>query len=79
MFWFDVLVDHEARKLRTAGLDGLLAVATGAADSSPALARARALELAVRLEIPEKQWRADTGLTVEAVLSTLEDRFGVVV
>ena len=78
-FWFDIRVDHEARKLRTAGLDGLLAVATGASDSTPHLARARALELAQRMQIDEKQFRADVGTQVDAALATLEERWGVVV
>ena len=77
-FWFDIQVDTEARKLRTAGLDGLLCVATGASDSTPALARMRALELAQRLQVPEKQSRADVGAQVDAVLATLEDRWGFV-
>ncbi len=78
-FWFDIRVDHEARKLRTAGLDGLLAVATGASTSTPALSRARALELAQRIVVPEKQYRADVGASVDAALCTLEERWGVVV
>lgn len=77
-FFHDITVDVEAHKLRTAGLDGLLCVATGAADSTPALARARALELAVRMQIPEKQYRGDVGLQVDAVLATLEDRYGFI-
>jgi hypothetical protein len=78
LFWFDIEVDHAARKLRTAGLDGLLAVATGSSDSTPALSRARALDLAVRLQVPGKQYRQDSGLAVDALLSTLEDRLGFV-
>lgn len=77
-FWFDIQVDTEARKLRTCGLDGLLAVTTGASDSTPALARIRALELAHRLQVPEKQLRADLGLQVDAVLAALEDRWSFV-
>ncbi|MFQ6027463.1 MAG: hypothetical protein ACE5Q6_08230 [Dehalococcoidia bacterium] len=77
-FWFDVSMDTEHRKLFTVGLDGLLMVATGSSDSSPALARARALELAVRLDVPEKQYRVDAGQLVDPVLSTLEERWGVV-
>lgn len=78
-FWFDIQVDKGAGKLRTAGLDGLLAVATGASDSTPALARARALELAVRMQVPEKQYRPDVGMLVDPVLSTLEERWRSVV
>ena len=79
LFWFDVEIDHQARQLRSAGLDGFLAVATGSSDSTPALARARALELAHRLTIPGKQYRLDMGGLVDSVLSTLEDRYGFVV
>lgn len=78
-FWFDISVDKTAGKLRTAGLDGLLAVATGASDSTPVLARARAVELAVRMQVPEKQYRGDLGMLVDPVLSTLEERWGFVV
>jgi hypothetical protein len=79
LFWFDVQIDVEHRKLRTAGLDGLLGVATGASDSTPALARSRALELAARLQVPAKQVRADAFAMVDSVLATLEDRYGFVV
>jgi len=79
VFWFDMRVDQEARKLFSAGLDGLLCVATGYSDSTPALARARALELAHRISIPGKQFRPDAGMLVDSVLSTLEDRYGFVV
>lgn len=75
LYWYDIEVDREKRQLKTAGLDGLVAVATGASDSTPALARARALELAQRLQVPGKQYRADVGGTVDAVLATLEDRW----
>lgn len=77
-FWFDMKVNAAERRLETAGLDGLLAVATGAADSTPALARARALELAGRLQVPGKQYRPDTGAAVDGVLAALEDRWGFV-
>jgi len=78
-YWFDIRVDHEARKLRTAGLDGLLCVATGASNSTPALARARALELAQKMQVPEKQYRMDAAAQVDAALCTLEERWGIVV
>lgn len=76
LFWLDMRVNKEARRLEVAGLDGLLAVATGASDSTPALARARALELAAKLEVPGKSYRPDAGASVDAVLATLEDRLG---
>lgn len=77
-FWFDVTIDRGARKIQTGGLDGLVAVATGAADGSLALARAKALEIAQRLELPQKQYRLDAATQVEAVLATFEERWGLV-
>ena len=77
-FWYDIQVDTASKKLRTAGLDGLLAVATGASDSTPALARSRALELAGRLQVQGKQFRPDLGATVDAALAGLEERWGFV-
>lgn len=77
-FWYDITVDTESRKLRTAGLDGLLAVATGASDSTPALARSRALELAHRFQVPGRQFRPDLGAAVDGALARLEDRWGFV-
>lgn len=79
LYWFDITVDAAQRRLKTAGLDGLLAVATGASDSTPALARARALELAQRLQVPGKSYRPDVGALVDGVLATLEDRWGFTV
>ena len=78
-FWFDIVVDRAEKKLRTAGLDGLLCVATGASDATAALARAKALELAMKIEVPEKQYRVDAGAMVDAALNTLEERWGFVV
>jgi hypothetical protein len=78
-FWFDIRVDETVKKIFNAGLDGLLCVTTGRSDSTPALARARALELAHRISIPGKQFRPDAGMLVDSVLSTLEDRYGFVV
>lgn len=72
-FWHDVkLVDGE---LLTAGLDGFLGVAIGSSKLTPELARARAQELAWRLDVPDKQYRPDGGATVPAVLATLEERY----
>jgi hypothetical protein len=55
VFWHDVQVNPEAGKLTTAGLDGLVGVVRGAADTSQ-LALVRALEVALRLQLPEKQF-----------------------
>jgi hypothetical protein len=76
IFWHDVQVDSEAGTISTAGLDGLLGVVRGAADTSE-LALARALEVAVRLRLPEKQFRPDVGRQVQTVLAELEGRYGV--
>lgn len=77
LYWFDIRLAPDRRALLTAGLDGLLAVATGASDSTPALARARALTLADRIRVPGKQFRQDVGLQVDGVLATLEERWGL--
>lgn len=77
-FWFDLTVDQERKQLRSAGLDGFLALAIGSSDSTPALGRARALELAHRLQVPGKQYRMDFGNLVDRALSTLEDRYGFI-
>ena len=71
VFWHDMRVDSEARQLLTAGLDGLVGVCRGAAQS-PVLAQARCLEVAARISLPEKQWRADAGSAVAAAVSRLE-------
>ncbi len=76
MFWHDVQVDQEAGTLTTAGLDGLVGVCRGSADTSE-LALARSLEVALRLALPEKQFRADAGRRTQSVLAELEQRFGV--
>jgi len=76
VFWHDVQVDQEAARLTTAGLDGLIGVIRGAADTSE-LALARALEVALRVRLPEKQFRSDCGRLVQPTLAELEGRFGV--
>jgi len=76
VFWHDVQVDPEAQKLTTAGLDGLVGVCRGAADTNE-LALVRALEVALRLALPEKQFRSDAGRRTQSVLSELEGRYGV--
>ena len=76
VFWHDVQLDPEAARLTTAGLDGLIGVIRGAADTSE-LALARALEVALRVRLPEKQFRSDSGRLVQPTLSELEGRFEV--
>ncbi len=71
-WWHDVRFAEGG--LETAGLDGLVGVAIGSADSYE-LARAEALELAFRAELAEKQYRPDAGALVGGVLATLEKRF----
>jgi hypothetical protein len=76
VFWHDVQVDQEAGRLSTAGLDGLVGVVRGAADTSE-LALGRTLEVALRIHLPEKQFRSDCGRRVQLTLSELEGRYGV--
>ncbi|MBK25956.1 MAG: hypothetical protein CME70_18285 [Halobacteriovorax sp.] len=74
-FWFDVCMNGQ---LKTAGLDGFIAVARGAAGNYE-LAKARALEIAAKLDVPEKQFRPDVGVNIPLVISTLEQQFGIVI
>ena len=78
VFWHDVQMDTEAGRLTTAGLDGLIGVARGAADTNE-LALVRALEIALRIRLPEKQFRTDAARKVQSALAELEGRFGVLV
>lgn len=74
VFWHDITV--EGTEIRTAGLDGLIGVVRTAADSSE-LSRLKALEIATRAEIPEKQYRVDVGQRVQWTLAELERSFGL--
>jgi hypothetical protein len=76
VFWHDVTVDQENRVLATAGLDGMVGIARGAAASFE-LAQAKALAIAAAAEFPEKQYRTDVGGNVRQTLALLEERFGV--
>ena len=76
IFWHDVQIDQKAGQLRTAGLDGLVGVVRGSANTTQ-LAVARALEVAARLQMPEKQYRTDAGSKVQMVLSMLEEKYGI--
>ena len=73
-FWHDVTVDKEGGKLDSAGLDGFLGVARGAAWSCE-LARARALQRAVAMQVPEKQFRVDAAARVGEWLGVIEQEF----
>ena len=69
VFWHDVhMKDGE---LWTAGLDGLVGVCRGAANT-PELARAKALADAVAIELPSKQFRPDAVQSLSAQLAMLE-------
>lgn len=72
VFFHDMQAERESRKVRTAGLDGLVAVVRGTARNL-GLARARALTVAGKIRLPEKQVRGDVGARVEGVLATLEE------
>lgn len=71
LFWHDVEVDEERRRLVVAGLDGLVAVSRGVA-SHLTLARQNALHAAQAIRLPEKQYRSDAGSQVDGVLALFE-------
>jgi hypothetical protein len=70
--WHDVTIDQEGRALRTAGLDGLLGISTGAANSL-VLARGQALAVPQTLEVPELQYRPDLCQSVALAEAALEN------
>jgi len=74
VFWHDIQV--EGSVVRTAGLDGLVGVIRTAADTSE-LSRLKAIEIASRAQIPEKQVRVDVGQRVQSTLAELEHLFGL--
>lgn len=76
VFWHDVQVKDG--QLWTAGLDGLVGVCRGSAET-PELARSRALDLAAAIDIPHKQYRPDAVQSLSMALSGLEQAFGLVV
>jgi hypothetical protein len=78
VFWHDVQVQPEDQSISTAGLDGLVGIARGAGDTNE-LALVRALEIGLRLRLPEKQFRSDVGRQVQSALAELEGRFGVLI
>lgn len=75
VWWHDIRVTEG--QLTTAGLDGLAGVIQGRADTLT-LARERALEIAGRVDLPERQLRTDVGWSVETVLGRIEDALGLV-
>lgn len=56
---------------QVAGLDGLVFVARGAADSFE-LARLKASTICAAVQLPEKQWRPDFGSAVPGIVAALE-------
>jgi hypothetical protein len=77
IFWHDVQLDSETRTITSGGLDGLLGIARGSADTALlAVLKARTLVQAISVE--EKQYRPDFGAAVESTLAQLEARFGIV-
>ncbi len=76
VFWHDVAVDQESRTMATAGLDGMVGIARGAAASFE-LARAKALGIAQAVQFPEKQYRPDVGGNVRQAIALLEKRYGI--
>ena len=77
VFWHDFQVDLESRQISTAGLDGFVGVARGAAESL-VLSRGLALEIPQKVSLHQKQYREDVGLRVENALAVLERNFGLV-
>lgn len=69
IFFHDIVIDGEG--IRTAKTDGLVAVVRGSGNHFE-LARARALGLAQKLRLPQKQFRGDAGAHVPAALAQLE-------
>lgn len=76
VFWHDVQVDEANHQLSTAGLDGLVGISRGEADTSE-LSRGLCLEVAQRIQLPEKQFRLDVGNRVQGLLGELEGFYGV--
>ena len=76
LFWYDLAVDEALGSIGTAGLDGLVAVARGSGHT-PETARARALEVALRLQVDGKQLRPDVGAKVPAAVAGLETGLGL--
>ena len=77
VFWHDMqILDQSKHSLSTAGLDGLVGIARGEADTSE-LSRGLCLEVAQRISLPEKQFRLDVGGRVQGVLAELEGFYGV--
>lgn len=75
VFWHDIRIQKDSKSLATGGLDGLVAVVPGAADT-PSLSRAHALEVASQLAVPQRQLRVDVGSSLPAVLAHLEASYG---
>lgn len=71
VFWHDVAIDEGARVMKVAGVDGLIGVARGSADSMT-LARIRAYSTVGAMQVWEKQARLDVGQGVEDDLAKLE-------
>ena len=61
------------REVWVGGTDGLLAVVRGSANHL-GLARQRALNVAARMVVPQKQFRVDVGGSVEMVMAMLEEQ-----
>lgn len=76
VFWHDVGVNQTTRTMGTAGLDGMVGVARGAAGSCE-LAQARCMAIAQAATFPEKQYRTDTGSRVRHALALLEEQLGL--
>jgi len=77
VFWHDIQVDREARRIVTGGRDGLIGVARGVADGSWETAVARAMGVVRGVSTPEIQVRWDAFQRLGGVLVALEEGLGL--
>lgn len=78
VFFHDVQVDMEARKLTTAGTDGLIGVVHHSSDLFYSAVE-KVLAITAVTEVEGIQYRTDIGQAVQPLLSQLEAQFGVTV
>ena len=76
VYWHDVKVNVEEKKLLTAGLDGLIGVVHASSDCFEN-ALQKALGISSLLGVPEKQFRGDIGGGVRVLELQLNEHYGV--
>lgn len=77
VFFHDIQADQETRSLKTAGLDGHVAVVRGAADSFE-LAQSLAMVATRSIQFSGIQYRLDVGNQVRQTMGVLEQQFGII-